>query len=142
MSTNLLHWKWYLWRFYGILPCGMTLLTYDRINVKITRTVVIIVEILPAIGTKYFNSIQLKHTIIEVSKIPVPQEQAYFLKWNRYTDTKSLDTIILESTKPGEFSIQFLSFAWSYYTFLQGDSVILQTDIFSSWISGNQEKNQ
>ena len=58
----------------------MTLLTYDRINVKITRTVVIIVEILPAIGTKYFNSIQLKHTIIEVSKIPVPQEQAYFLK--------------------------------------------------------------
>ena len=58
----------------------MTLLTYDRINVKITRSVVIIVEILPAIGTKYFNSIQLKHTIIEVSKIPVPQEQVYFLK--------------------------------------------------------------
>ena len=29
----------------------MTLLTYDKINVKIPRTVVAIVEILPAIGT-------------------------------------------------------------------------------------------
>ena len=58
----------------------MTLLTYDKINVKIPRTVVTIVEILPAIGNKYFNGIQLKHTIEGVNKILVPQEQAYFLK--------------------------------------------------------------